>query len=139
MSRKQPHLVPVHQTDRQPVSERSYPFSHKRLEVYQVALEMARRASALADRVPRGFRSTAEHLKRSAGQAVLLIGEGAHRYSSGQKRQRYTEARGECGEVATATELLCTLSLVPPAEAAHVEHLAGRTAAMLTRLIHRYR
>jgi four helix bundle protein len=117
----------------------SYPFSHQRLDVYRVALEMARRSRELADRVPRGYRTFADQLLRSAGQTVLLIGEGANRYTAGQKRQRYTEARGESGEVASAVELLATLQLVPQAEADEIMHLAGRVAAMLTRLIQRHR
>ena len=117
----------------------SYPFSHQRLDVYRVALEMARRSRELADRVPRGYRTFADQLLRSAGQTVLLIGEGANRYTAGQKRQRYTEARGESGEVAAAVELLATLRLIAQAEANEVMHLAGRVAAMLTRLIQRHR
>lgn len=115
-----------------------YPFAHQRLDVYRVALEMARRSRELADRVPRGYRSFADQLLRAAGQTVLLIGEGANRYTAGQKRQRYTEARGESGEVASAVELLATLRLAPQAEADELMHLAGRVAAMLTRLIQRH-
>lgn len=117
----------------------AYPFAHQRLDVHRVALEMARRSRELADRVPRGYRSFADQLLRAAGQTVLLIGEGANRYTAGQKRQRYTEARGECGEVASAVELLATLRLSPQAEADEIMHLAGRVAAMLTRLIQRHR
>jgi len=118
---------------------RHYPFAHQRLDVHRVGIEMARRSRQLADRVPRGYRSFADQLLRAAGQTVLLIGEGANRYTSGQKRQRYSEARGEAGEVASAVELLATLRLVPQREADEVIHLAGRVAAMLTRLIQRHR
>jgi four helix bundle protein len=117
----------------------SYPFSHQKLDVYRVALEMACRSREVADRVPRGYRSFADQLLRAAGQTVLLIGEGANRYTAGQKRQRYTEARGETGEVASCLELLATLRLIPQTEADEIIHLAGRVAAMLTRLIQRHR
>jgi len=117
----------------------SYPFSHQRLDVHRVALEMARRSREVADRVPRGYRTFADQLLRAAGQTVLLIGEGANRYTAGQKRQRYTEARGETGEVASCLELLATLRLAPQIEADEIIHLAGRVAAMLTRLIQRHR
>lgn len=116
-----------------------YPFAHQRLDVHRLAIEVARRSRQLADRVPRGYRSFADQLLRAAGQTVLLIGEGANRFTSGQKRQRYTEARGECGEVASCLELLATLRLAPESEAKEIIHLAGRVAAMLTRLIQRYR
>ncbi len=117
----------------------AYGFGHQKLDVYRVAIEMARRSRSVADRVPRGYRSFADHLLRAAGQTVLLIGEGANRYTAGQKRQRYTEARGESGEVAAAAELLSTLRLAPQAEADAILELAGRVAAMLTRLIQRHR
>jgi four helix bundle protein len=117
----------------------SYPFSHQKLDVYRVALEMACRSRNVADRVPRGYRTFADQLLRSAGQTVLLIGEGANRYTAGQKRQRYTEARGETGEVASCLELFATLRLIPQTEADEIIHLAGRVVATLTRLIQRHR
>jgi len=129
---------PNYDTDHEARYSGDYPFAHKKLDVYRVALKMARYSRELADRVPRGYRPFADQLLRAAGHTVLLIGEGANRYTAGQKRQRYTEARGESGETASAAELLATLRLVPEAEARHVEHLAGRVAAMLTRLIQRY-
>lgn len=119
------------------MSYSSFPFPHSRLDVYRVSLQMAAHAKPLADRVPRGYRSFADQLIRAAGSTVLLIGEGANRFSLGAKRQRYSEARGEAGEVAAAAELLATLELVPRAEAEQVLELSGRVAAMLTRLLQR--
>ena len=121
------------------MSANPYPFPHHRLQAYAVALEMATRAKAVSDRVPRGYRSFADQLLRAAGSTVLLIGEGANRYSAGQKRQRYSEARGECGEVAAALELLMALDLVPRTEAEATLALAARVGAMLTRLVARLR
>ena len=112
-------------------------FPHQRLDAYVVALQLACQAKALADRVPRGHRTLADQLMRAAGSTVLNIAEGANRYTTGQKRQRFTEARGECGEMAAAAELLATLSLVPTVEADRLQHTAGRVAAMLTGLIRR--
>jgi four helix bundle protein len=119
------------------MSAQPFPFPHTRLDVFRVALQLAGQAKALADRVPRGYRSFADQLLRAAGSTVLLIGEGANRYSAGAKRQRYSEARGECGEVAAALEMLAALALVPRAEAEAALALAGRVGAMLTRLLQR--
>jgi len=113
-------------------------FAHHRLEAYQVSRQMADRARHVSERVPRGYRSFADQLLRAAGNTVALVGEGANRYSSGQKRQRFTEARGECGEVACLVELLTGFGLVPEAEALAVMSLADRVCAMLTRLIQRH-
>lgn len=139
MSNHSPFPIPETPSSSVEHETRRYPFAHQRLDVHRVGLEMARKSCRLADRVPRGYRTFADQLLRAAGQTVLLIGEGANRYTAGQKRQRYTEARGEAGEVASAVELLATLRLVPQAEADEVIHLAGRVAAMLTRLIQRHR
>lgn len=117
------------------MSTQPFPFPHHKLDAFVVALEMARQAKSLSARIPRGYRSFADHLLRAAGNTVLLIGEGANRHSRGAKRQRYAEARGECGEVAAAAELLTTLELVPAAEVATLLVLAGRVGAMLTRLV----
>ncbi len=114
-------------------------FPHHRLDAYVVSLQLAGQAKSLADRVPRGHRTLADKLMRAAGSIVLNIAEGANRYTAGQKRQRFTEARGECGEVAAAGELLATLGLVPDEEAARLQQTAGRVAAMLTGLIRRLR
>jgi four helix bundle protein len=112
-----------------------YPFPHTRLEVFRVALEMAAQAKAVADRIPRGHRSLADQLLRAASSVVLNIGEGANRTTSGAKRQRYSEARGEAGEVAAAAQLLISFDLVPTTLCTNLIHLAGRVGAMLTRLI----
>ena len=91
-------------------------FTHHRLEVYHLAFRMAEIAKAVADKIPHGYRSYADHLKRSSGNTVLLIGEGANRYSSGMKRQRCEEALGEAGEVAVVAEVVVTLGLVAEAD-----------------------
>ena len=120
------------------MQHQSFSFPHNRLEVFRVALDMAVQAKRVADRVPRGHRSLADQLLRSSGSTVLLIGEGANRYTAGSKRQRYSEASGECGEVAAAAELLAALALVPMTECEELLTLAGRVAAMLTRLLKRF-
>jgi len=113
-------------------------FAHHKLDAYVVAHDMAGRAKLIADRVPRGYRPWADQLLRSAGNTVALIGEGANRYTSGQKRQRFTEARGEAGEVACWVELLASYQMASEAEALEVLELADRVCAMLTRLIKRH-
>ena len=113
-------------------------FTHHRLEVYHLALWMALLAKAVAEKIPRGYRSYADHLKRSSGNTALLIGEGANRYSSGMKRQRYEEALGEAGEVAVVAEVVVTLGLVPEADTTDLMHHADRVCDMLTRLVKRH-
>jgi four helix bundle protein len=117
------------------MQDTTYPFPHDRLQAFQVALEMAAQAKVIADGIPRGYRSLADQLMRAASSVVLNIGEGANRTTSGAKRQRYSEARGEAGEVAANARLLTTLAIVPTAAGDTLIHLSGRVAAMLTRLV----
>lgn len=116
-----------------------YPFPHMQLDVYRVALELLRAAKALADRLPRGWSTLADHLRRSAVSVVMNIGEGANRYSARQKHQRFVDARGEAGEVASAAHAAGVAELVPMEEAEEVIQLAGRVAAMLTGMLRRLR
>lgn len=113
-------------------------FPHHRLDAYRVALKMAREADAMASGLAGRHRRIADQLGRAALAVPLLIAEGAHRRSSPQKRQRFTEARGECAEVAAACELARMLRLVDDEMATSVEALADRVCAMLTRLIARH-
>lgn len=110
-------------------------FPHERLDAYQVALAMARGAKALAQQVPRGHRSIADHLLRSSSNAVLLLAEGANRRGAAEKRQRFVESRGETGEAAAACDLVIALELGSEAQAESVKSFAARLAAMLTGLI----
>ena len=117
--------------------DRMGPFPHDRLDAYRVALEMARGAKELAQHIPRGHRSVADHLLRSSTNAVLLLAEGANRRGPAEKRQRFVESRGEAGEVAAACDLVSVLEVGSGSLAAAVKRDAARVAAMLTRLIQR--
>lgn len=113
-------------------------FIHHQLDAYRVALDLAVAGAGIADRVPRGYRGLADQLKRSAPAVALLIAEGANRFSSPQKRQRYVEARGECGEAAATVEVLAALGVLSNEEAEPFYEIAGRVGAMLTGLIGRH-
>lgn len=112
-------------------------FPHEKLDAYRVALELARRSTQVAESIPRGHRSVADHLQRAASNTVLLIAEGANRRGAGLKRQRFVEGRGECAEVAAAADLLTVLNIGSTSDSTELKHLAGRVSAMLTRLIAR--
>jgi four helix bundle protein len=112
-------------------------FPHEKLDVYHVALAMAALARKIAERIPRGYRSLADHLLRAASNAVLLLAEGANRRGAALKCQRFGESRGECGEVAAAADLLQALEIGARSEAEELRRLASRVSAMLTRLMAR--
>ena len=112
-------------------------FPHEKLDAYRVALELAGLSTKLAEKIPRGHRSVADHLLRAASNTVLLLAEGANRRGAALKRQRFVESRGECAEVAAAADLLKVLGVGSTSESDALKHLAGRVSSMLTRLIAR--
>jgi len=112
-------------------------FPHEKLDAYRVALEIVGLSTQLAEKIPRGHRSVADHLLRAASNTVLLIAEGANRRGAGLKRQRFVEGRGECAEVAAAADLLKVLRVGSTSDSDALKSLAGRVSAMLTRLIAR--
>ena len=119
-------------------SEQSLPvLPHQRLDAWRIALEFLQAVRAIADSLPRGHAHLADNMRRSAVSTSLNLAEGAGRRSKRDKANRFTIARGECGEAAAAVEIAMTLGLVqqPLAEAAL--ELARREYAMLTGLIKR--
>ena len=113
-------------------------FLHHRLDVYHLALELAGSARRIADRVPRGYRGLAEQLLRSGPAVALLVAEGANRFTAPQKRQRFIEARGECGEAAATVEVLQVMGLVSAKELGSFEETASRVGKMLTALVKKH-
>ena len=103
-----------------------------------MSLQLAVAVRALVDRMPRGNASLADQLSRSSVSTVTNIAEGANRLGTGEKRQKFSIARGEVGECAACIELASALGLVPSADAQAAQVLAGRVGAMLTRLIQRF-
>ena len=115
-----------------------FQFAHHQLDVYGVALKLVVAVRRLMERVPRGHRSIADHGLRASASTVLLIAEGANRRTAGDKRQRYSMARGECGEVAAVVEVIVALGFVDDSHAAESLELADRASAMLLRLEQRF-
>jgi four helix bundle protein len=98
---------------------------------------MAALAKKLAEQIPRGHRNIADHMLRAASNTVLLLAEGANRRGPGEKRQRFAESRGECGQVGAAGDLLRAYDIGSHTDAEDLKRLASRVSAMLTRLIAR--
>ena len=88
--------------------------------------------------MPRGYRTFADQLLRSAGAAYGGVVEGANRRTDGLKRDAFGRARAEAGEAAGWAEVLGDMGLVPAEDAAEIVALADRVAAMLTRLVEKF-
>jgi four helix bundle protein len=113
-------------------------FVHHRLEAYRAALDLAEAGHRLARRIPHGYRWLADHLVRAACAAPVLTAEGANRVSRGNKRQRFAEALGECGEAAAVAEVVERLGLVRGDDPASVLVHADRAAALLHGLVRKH-
>ena len=115
-----------------------YRFPHEYLDVYRLALELLKKACALADTIPRGRRKLADHLVRAGTSAPLLIAEGANRVSHADKAHKFTEARSDTAECGSAAEVALTQEIGDQALAREVLSLARRGGAMLTGLVGKY-
>ena len=113
-------------------------FAHHRLDAYRFALDLALHAARIANGLPRGHAAIGDQLRRAATAVPLLIAEGANRASAAQKRQRFIEARGECGEAAAAIEVLSKLGLADESLTARALDACGRAGATLTGLIAKF-
>lgn len=113
-------------------------FPHDKLMAYRLAVEVATEVKPVADAIPRGYRALADQMLRAAMSTTLLIAEGANRRGAGEKRQRYSLARGECGELAAALELAGAWGLAAPDTVATIRAKTGRVGAMLTALERRW-
>jgi four helix bundle protein len=103
--------------------------------VYGIAFEAMVQSVALAQRVPRGYRSMADQLKRSSTGTVAAIAEGANRRTKAEKADKFGQARTEAGESAAWCEMLAGLSLLPPDDVLPVILLHERVVKMLSGLI----
>jgi four helix bundle protein len=114
-------------------------FAHHRLDAYHVAFEAMLIAVRLSKEIPRGYRSFADQLKRSASSVVAQIAEGANRIGTGEKRQRFSGARGEAGEAAAWAELMVGIELLTVEQVLPFVEREDRVVAMLSRLIAKHR
>ncbi len=74
------------------------------LDIYKVALELARAVGAQDGRIAIHDRDLARQMRRSMASVVLNIAEGAG-CDKGTRRQRYKDALGSARETQAALEL----------------------------------
>ena len=100
-----------------------------RLDVYAVALDFHRQASALAH--ARGLAPLRDQLGRASLSVVLNIAEGSGRFSPADKARFYGMARGSACECAAILDVLDATGNSLSGE----RDLLARIVRMLTRLI----
>jgi four helix bundle protein len=110
-------------------------FDYQRLDAFKVAREALRLGDALARRLPRGYASLQDQLRRALLSAYLGIAEASSRQGA-DRLCRFRCARGEACEAAAALEGVLVLKLAPEPEVLALLMLLDRLCAMLTRLAH---
>lgn len=108
-------------------------FDHHRLHAFGVARQALVDGEAIARRLPRGYGTLSDQLRRALLSAYLQTAEAAHR-GGADRIARFRGARGEAGEAAAALEAVTLLGLAPAAQVDPVLVLLARLCAMLTRL-----
>lgn len=110
-------------------------FDYQRLDAFKVAREVLRLGDALARRLPRGYATLQDQLRRALLSAYLGIAEASSRQGA-DRLCRFRCARGEACEAAAALEGVLVLNLAPEPEILTLLVLLDRLCAMLTRLAH---
>ena len=87
----------------------------------------------IVKRLPRGYATLADQLRRALLSTFLGIAEGSSR-SGSDRLARFRCARGEAAEAAAALEAVLLLRSAPPDEVERALGLLDRLCAMLTRL-----
>jgi four helix bundle protein len=108
-------------------------FDYQRLDAFKVAREALRLGDALARRLPRGYATLQDQLRRALLSAYLGIAEASSRQGA-DRLCRFRCARGEACEAAAALEGVLVLNLAPEGEILALLALLDRLCAMLTRL-----
>ena len=106
-------------------------FSHRRLDVYRVALRYRMRVAAPLRGVTRELRI---QLERASDSVVLHIAEGAGRTRPREKRGFYTIARGSAFECSAAIDLLLVRGALSQPRYDELQGLLLRVVQMLSKM-----
>jgi four helix bundle protein len=88
---------------------------YQRRDAFKVAREALRLGDALARRLPRGYATLQDQLRRALLSAYLGIAEASSRKDA-DRLSRFRCARGEASEAAAALEGVLVLNLAPEDE-----------------------
>jgi four helix bundle protein len=111
-------------------------FGFQKLDVYSCAVTFLGVASTLAERIPRGYSTLADQLRRAALSVPLNIAEGSGKGTMADRETRrfYAIARGSALECAAIVDALVVLRFVPIDEASQASDLLERIVSMLSRM-----
>ena len=107
---------------------------YERRDVYQRSIEFLALAFAVAERVPRGYASLADQLRRAAMSIPLNIAEGSAKPDGPDRRRYHAIARGSAMECAAIFDVARLLGESPTAALAEGKALLIRVVEMLSRM-----
>jgi four helix bundle protein len=110
--------------------------SHKRLDVYQIALRLVKKLYEVTGKFPMDERYVlVQQLKRAAISVCSNIAEGASRNSKPEKKRFYEIARGSVVEVDTQLEIALLLKLLALDDIKELEQYIESIFRMLSKMI----
>ena len=93
------------------------------LRIYSVALEVARDAARVAERIQRRDPDLARQLRRAAASVPLNLAEGS-RALGGNRRARYADALGSACETRACLEVAAAMGYTPEPQPLVLDRLA---------------
>ena len=108
--------------------------SFQKMDVYRCAIEFLAFTATTHERMPKGFASLADQLRRAALSVPLNIAEAAGRNTPTDAARHYAIARGSAMECAAIMDSLRVLSVIDELQHTRAIELVTRMVSMLTRL-----
>jgi four helix bundle protein len=102
--------------------------------VYRCAVTFLGRAAPLAERMPKGYASLGDQLRRAALSVPLNIAEGNGKLGGGST-QHYAIARGSALECAAIVDACDALGFASAEQLAPLRELLERIVSMLTKMV----
>jgi four helix bundle protein len=108
---------------------------HERLDVYQLARELARTGHTVIQQVPPGRADLIDQFRRTTLSVPLNIAEGGGEYAPKEKARFYRIAKRSATECAAVLDHMVDLNLMHPAEIEATKALLRRIISALVKLI----
>jgi len=109
-------------------------FGHKKLHVYQAALEYVTWVYANIERLNGPNRHARDQLLRASQSIVLNIAEGNGKFRQPDRRRFFAIARGSALECAAIQDVLCIGGALDETESVAAEQILVRIVSMLTKM-----
>ena len=110
-------------------------FGYEKLDVYQRAMEFLAQAYALIDRLPKGYSTLADQLRRSSLSIPLNIAEGSGKWTAPDRCRFYDIARGSALECAAALDVAVVKKALRAEEITDAKQVMVAVVSMLVALI----